>query len=218
MTVQSLLSPALALSTADTVKDALLRMEEERMISVPVVDAEGKLVAIVSEVAMLEQPDERALLGSLGLYGAPLSAEPETHVFDAAHLMREHDLGMLPVAEADGTYAGLVVRRDVFGQLAHMLATEEDGAIVVAEVGQHDVSLAQMAHLVEGSGVRILSIATEDDPATGRVRITLKLNVTDTSRVRHLLAHHGIGVVGVFDEAEPDLEARAAEFLRYLNV
>lgn len=218
MTVQNLFAPALALSTADTVADALLRLEDESLTSLPVVDEEGKLVAVVSEVAMLEHPDDRALLGSLGVYGAPVSAEPDTHVFDAAHLMREHDLVSLPVADEDGTYAGLVVRRDVFGQLAHMLATEEDGAIVVAEVGRHDVSLAQMAHLVEGSGVRILSISTEDDESTGKVRITLKLNVTDTARVRHLLAHHGIGVVGVFDEAEADLEARAAEFIRYLEV
>ncbi|MEL6614601.1 MAG: CBS domain-containing protein [Bacteroidota bacterium] len=218
MTVQNLFAPALALSTADTVADALARLEAEAMTSLPVVDEAGKLVAVVSEVAMLEHPDARALLGSLGMYGAPVSAEPETHVFDAAHLMREHDLASLPVAESDGTYAGLVVRRDVFGQLAHMLATEEDGAIVVAEVGRHDVSLAQMAHLVEGSGVRILSISTEDDVNSGKVRITLKLNVTDTARVRHLLAHHGIGVVGVFDEAEADLEARAAEFIRYLEV
>lgn len=218
MTVQSLLNDAPALSTVDTVRDALARMDEERTPALPVVDADGKLVGLASETAMLDHPDDRDAVSALGTYGAPLSAGPDTHVFDAAHLMREHDLTVLPVAEDDGTYAGLLIRRDVFGQLAHMLATEEDGAIVVAEVGRHDVSLAQMAHLVEGSGVRILSISTEDDAATGHVRITLKLNVSDTSRVRHLLSHHGIRVVGVFDEAESDLEARAAEFLRYLDV
>ncbi len=218
MTVQTLLSPAPALSSADSIADALLRLEEEGLATMPVVDDAGMLSAAVSEVALLDHPDPRTLLGSLAQYGAPVSATPETHVFDAAHLMREHDLVSLPIADEDGTYRGLVSRRDVFGQLAHMLATEEDGAIVVAEMGRHDVSLAQMAHLIESSGVRILSISTEDDASTGHVRITLKLNVTDTSRVRHLLTHHGIGVVGVFDEADSDLESRAAEFLRYLEV
>jgi len=218
MTVQSLFSSEPALSSVDSVAEALLRLEDEGLATMPVADETGKLIAVVSEVALLDHPDTRALLGSLGQYGAPVSAEPETHVFDAAHLMREHNLTSLPIAEEDGTYHGLVSRGAVFGQLAHMLATEEDGAIVVAEVGRHDVSLAQLAHLIEGSGVRILSISTEDDATTGHVRITLKLNTTDTSRVRHLLAHHGIGVVGVFDEAESDLESRAAEFLRYLEV
>ncbi|MEM1054639.1 MAG: CBS domain-containing protein [Bacteroidota bacterium] len=218
MTVQHLLSPAPALDAADTVMDALDRFDEEGLATLPVVDEDGELAAVVSEAALLDHPDASVRLGTLGLYGAPLSVTPDTHVFDAAQILREHDLGALPVAAEDGSYVGLVVRRDVFGQLAHMLATEENGAIVVTEVGRHDVSLAQMAHLVEGSGVRILSISTEDDINTGHVRITLKLNVADTARVRHLLSHHGIKVVAVFDEAESDLEARAAEFIRYLEV
>ncbi|MEM6325789.1 MAG: CBS domain-containing protein [Bacteroidota bacterium] len=218
MTVDPLLSPALALSVDDSVADALDRFADEALATLPVVDDSGALVAVVSETALLDHPDARAHLSTLGLYGAPLSVTPDTHVFDAAQLLREHGLAAVPVAMEDGTYVGLVTRRDVFAQLAHMLATEETGAIIVAEVGRHDVSLAQMAHLVEGSGVRILSISTEDDAATGHVRITLKLNVADTSRVRHLLAHHGIKVVAVFDEAESDLEARAAEFIRYLEV
>ena len=71
---------------------------------------------------------------------------------------------------------------------------------------------------MEQNGVRILSISTEDDPGAGRVQLTLKLNVTDTSRVRHVLAHYDYRVVAVFDEAEDDLEGRAAAFLRYLDV
>ncbi|MEM1117180.1 MAG: CBS domain-containing protein, partial [Bacteroidota bacterium] len=59
---------------------------------------------------------------------------------------------------------------------------------------------------------------TEDDPGAGRVRVTLKLNVTDTARVRHLMAHYDYRVVAVFDEAQDDIEARAAAFLRYLDV
>ena len=218
MTVQHLLDFALALSPADSVAEALDRLDAEGRATLPVVGEDGRLAAVVSETALLDHTDDRDALGSLGLFGAPLSVTPDTHVFDAAQLLRQHDLGSVPVATEEGAYVGLVARRDVFAQLAHMLATEETGAIVVTEVGRHDVSLAQMAHLVEGSGVRILSISTEDDESTGHVRITLKLNVADTARVRHLLSHHGIKVIAVFDEAESDLEARAAEFLRYLEV
>ena len=106
----------------------------------------------------------------------------------------------------------------MFGKLAHMLATEEPGAIVVLDVVRDDFSLGQVAQIVEQNGVRILSVSTEDDPGAARVRVTLKLNVTDTARVRHVMAHYDYHVVAVFDEAEDDLEERAAAFLRYLNV
>ena len=59
MTLQSLLSSALALSTANTVAEALERLADEGLESLPVVDASGQLAAIVSETGLLEHPDSR---------------------------------------------------------------------------------------------------------------------------------------------------------------
>ena len=64
------------------------------------------------------------------------------------------------------------------------------------------------------------SIATEmPTTSTGQIRITLKLNVQDTSRVRHMLGHHGYDVVATFsEEDDEDLQLRVLEFMRYLEV
>lgn len=217
MTVASILSSLAPLAPDDSVADALMEMAEAHLSHLPVVTAEGFLDTVVGEVALQALPDPTAALGAV-LSGPPVSVTPDTHVFDAAHLLRQHSLAMLPVASEDGRYHGLVVRSDVFAQLAHMLATEEPGAIVVLDVARRDFSLGQLAHLVEENGVRIHSVSTEDDPGAGRVRVTLKLNVTDTARVRHLMEHYDYHVVAVFDEAEDDLQERAEAFLRYLDV
>jgi CBS domain-containing protein len=217
MTVATLLSALDPLATRDTVAEALVQLAEDRVGHLPVLDPEGRLDSVVSETALQAHPDSEAPLGAL-VAGEPVSIGLDTHVFDAAHLLRQHALSVLPVVAEDGSYAGLVVRQDVFGQLAHMLATEEPGAIVVLDADRRNFSLGQVAQLVEQNGARILSVSTEDDPGAGRVRVTLKLNVTDTARVRHLMAHYHYRVVSVFDEAEDDLEERAAAFLRYLEV
>lgn len=217
MTVATLLSDLEPLATTDTVGDALLDLADARVAHLPVLDPAGRLDSVVTEAALQAHPEPDAPLGAL-MAGEPVSVTLDTHVFDAAHLMRQHGLSVLPVTAEDGAYAGLVVRGDVFGKLAHMLATEEPGAIVVLDVVRDDFSLGQVAQIVEQNGVRILSVSTEDDPGAARVRVTLKLNVTDTARVRHVMAHYDYHVVAVFDEAEDDLEERAAAFLRYLNV
>ena len=217
MTVATLLSDLAPLATTDTVGEALVALAEARVAHLPVLDPTGHLDSIVTEAALQAHPEHSAPLGAL-VAGEPVVIGLDTHVFDAAHLMRQHGLSVLPVADEDGSYAGLVVRADVFGQLAHMLATEEPGAILVLDVARGDFSLGQVAQIVEQNGVRILSISTEDDPGAGRVQLTLKLNVTDTARVRHVLAHYDYHVVAVFDEDEDDLEDRAAAFLRYLEV
>lgn len=216
MTVATLLASLDPLVPTDTVEDALVEMADAHVSHLPIV-ADGRLDGMVSEDALRLHPHPDALLASLPAI-APVTVPPDTHVFDAAHLMRQHELTVLPVALADGRYCGSVVRGDVFGQLAHMLATEEAGSIVVLDVARRDYSLAQLAHLVEQNGVRILSVSTEDDPGAARVRVTLKLSVTDTARVRHLMEHHDYSVAAVFDEAEDDLQGRAEAFLRYLDL
>ena len=217
MTVDTLYRDIDPLSTADTVEFALLQMAEAHVAHLPVLSPDGRLDAVASEAALQAQPDPQARLGGL-VAGEPVRVLADTHVFDAAQLMRQHVLSTLPVVDANMRFLGLVVRQDVFGQLAHMLATEEPGAIVVLDVDRRDFSLGQVAQIVEQNGVRILSVSTEDDPGAGRVLVTLKLNVSDTARVRHMMAHYNIRVAEVYDEASDDLQGRAAEFLRYLEI
>ncbi len=201
-----------------------MALAENHVDHLPVVAADGTLDALVSDAALRAHPNPDAALSELRPV-PPVAATLDTHVFDAAHLMRRHSLSVLPVVDSlsrpdgeAGHYVGLVVRPDVFGQLAHMLATEEPGTILVLDADRREYSLGQIAQLIEQSGVRILSVSTEDDPGAGRVRVTLKLNVTDTARVRHLVSHYGYRVVALFDEQASDLEDRAAAFLRYLDV
>lgn len=218
MTVQLLLSPTVpALVVGDAVGQALYRLAEHGVEHLPVVGMEGRLVGLISEADLRAYPDPDAPLAALS-GGEPVFVTPDTHVFDAAHRMLAHSLTTMPVASAERRYLGVVVRPALFGQLAHMLATEEAGAIVVLEGRRQDFSLAQLAHLIEQNGVRILSVSTEDDPGAGLVRVTLKLNVSDTARVRHIMEHHGYRIVALFDEADADLQGRVDAFLRYLEV
>ena len=217
MTVATLLSPIDPLLTTDTVAQALVALAEAHIAHLPVLDPADRLDSIATEAALQAHPEHDAPLGSL-MAGEPVTITLDTHVFDAAHLMRQHGLSVLPVVSEDGSYAGLVVRSAVFGQLAHMLATEEPGAIVVLDVARADFSLGQVVQIIEQNGVRVLSVSTEDDPGAGHVRVTLKLNTADTSRVRHVLAHYDYRIEAVFDEAENDLQERAEAFLRYLDL
>jgi hypothetical protein len=133
----------------------------------------------------------------------------------------DHDLTALPIATIDGRYVGLVKRHNIFDQFARMLSTQETGAIIALEVDQRDYSLAKLAHMIEQNNVKILSTATEHpDVADGKMKVTLKLNVNDTSRVRHILEHHGYHVIASFsdDRDDDDFKHRLQEFMRYLEV
>jgi len=222
MTIKDLISSeATPLKPTDTAEHALGLLMEMRVRHLPVVNSDGELIGVVSEDQLLDLASGPEARVDTLLRGVPATAEPETHLFDVTKTMVEHDLTTLPIAERGGKYVGLVKRHDIFNRFAKMLSTQESGAIVALEVDPRDYSLSQLVYTIEQNGVKILSIASETpDEDAGKIRVTLKLNVKDATRVRHMLDHYGYHVVATFsdDASDEDLQLRVQEFMRYLEV
>lgn len=224
MTVQQFISLDIEpLAPTDTVAHGVYRFGDLDVDHLPVVSEEGKLIALVSEAELLEIVTPGAALGDISGLGH-VSVGPEMHVFEAATLLAAHGLSVLPVADADGEYLGLISRRAVFEQFVTALSTNRPGTILVLEVLPRDYSLSQLSHLVEQGGGKVLSVTTQtprdaDGDPSSLLRVTLKLNVTDTARIRHVLEHQSYHVAAVYneDETEDDLSLRVQEFMRYLE-
>ncbi len=221
MTIETLISDVTPpLQPSDSVEHALGLMLELRVRHLPVISAEGRLLGLISENQLLDAMGPDAPIETLlGL--EPVSATPETHIFDATKVIVDHNLTALPIAKEGGSYVGMVKRHNIFEQFARMLSTQESGAIIALEVDQRDYSLAQLAHTIEQNGVKILSTAAESPTSSdGKMKVTLKLNVSDTSRVRHILEHYGYHIVASFseDHDDDDFKNRLQEFMRYLEV
>lgn len=207
-----------ALQTSDTVEDALGLLMEHHVRHLPVVDEDGRLAGVISEARLMDAEGPETRVDSL-LIGRPTSVPPEAHVFDAARTMVEHDLGTVPVADEEGHYLGLLRRHDVFDKFAQMLSTRQRGAILALEVDSRDYALAKLIHVIEQNDAKVLAVASElPENSTEDIRVTLKLNVKDTSRIRHVLEHHGYHVVASFGEEDGELEDLVEEFVRYLEV
>jgi len=207
-----------SLSVTDTVETALGLLMEHRINHLPVVDDEGDLAGVLSETRLMDADGPDDEVGTL-VVGRPVSVPPDAHIFDAARTMVEHDLSTIPVADEDGHYYGLIQRHDIFDKFAQMLSTQQAGAILALEVDPRDYALAKLVHLIEQNDGKVLAVASESpEQASGKIRVTLKLNVRDTSRIRHVLEHHGYHVVASFGEDEEELEELVEEFVRYLEV
>lgn len=207
-----------ALQTSDTVETALGLLMEHRVNHLPVVDDDGRLAGVISEDRLMDADGPQEKVETL-LIGRPVSVPPEAHIFDAARSMVEHDLSTIPVATKKGQYLGLLRRHDIFDRFAQMLSTRQQGAILALEVDSRDYALAKLIHVIEQNEAKVLAVASElPENSTEDIRVTLKLNVKDTSRIRHVLEHHGYHVVASFGEEDEELEDLVEEFVRYLEV
>lgn len=225
MTLQTLLRldpPPLTLDV--TAGDALRRLTEAEVAHLAVVDDEGLLNFLLSEEDLLDSDPTLPVGVMVGL--GRVAAEPQMHWYEAASLMARHHLSLLPVVDANGRYLGVVHRSDLFERFAGSLSTGSAGAVLTLQVPAEQFSMSQLIHLVEQNGARVLSVSTQGqeqgsgDAGSMPVEVTIKLNTTDTARIRHVLEHYGYPVTSAHGAAESDeaFNYRLAEFLRYLEV
>lgn len=129
-----------ALMTTDVVtvgpgtvfKEVVERLHERRVSAVPVVDAEGRVVGVVSEADLLlkeERPGRRpggplvdphgdsaralARNAAAMMTSPAVTVRPEATLTEAARLMHRRHVKRLPVVDADGRLAGIVSRGDL---------------------------------------------------------------------------------------------------------
>jgi len=207
-----------ALQSSDSVEKALGLLMEHHVRHLPVVNEDGRLAGIIAEERLMDADGPASSIGAL-LVGRPVSVLPDAHIFDAARMMVKHDLSTVPVADSEGQYHGLLRRHDIFDQFAQMLSTRQQGAILALEVDPRDYALSKLIHVIEQNEAKVLAVASElPETSTDDIRVTLKLNVKDTSRVRHVLEHNDYHVVAAFGEEGEELEELVDEFVRYLEV
>ncbi|MFO8233408.1 MAG: CBS domain-containing protein [Longimonas sp.] len=208
-----------ALHTTDTVGEALGALMEHHVRHLPVIDADDQLVGIMSEEALMTADTHQATITDL-VARQPIGVQPTDHVFDAARTMVRHGLSTVPVTDGTGQYIGLIRRHDIFDTFAQMLSTQATGAILALEVDPRDYALAKLVHLIEQNDAKVLAVASETPSQTNatKLRVTLKLNVVDTTRLRHVLEHNGYDVVASFGDEDDELLDRIEAFMHYLEV
>ncbi len=209
-----------ALKPSDTVEKAQELIHAFHVRHLPVVDDSGKLVGVVSEDQLLDAEPHQAVEALITSQQA-VSIDAESHTMDATRLMLEHRLTTLPVVEGESEYVGLLDRHQLFEIYARLLAVQEPGVILVVEMQPQDYSLGQLAYLIEQNGAHIRSVFTEPPGREGEsIRVTLKLDVTDSARIRHVLEHYGYHVVAAFSDVstDEDFQQRIQAFMRFLEV
>jgi CBS domain-containing protein len=133
MLVQEVMSSPVYTVTAETsVKEALRMLDDHEITALPVVDATGRLVGVVSEVDLLwgalrvdQRRHELPMRDDLDLPHLvsevmsrhPITVTPSTDLADAVDLMMSSTIKSLPVLE-DDRIVGIVSRRDVVHALA----------------------------------------------------------------------------------------------------
>jgi acetoin utilization protein AcuB len=208
------------LKASDDAHKAIVWMEEFRCNHMPVVE-NGKLLGFITEEIILESNDIEKKLGEFELVGKACYVHMSSHFYDILKVAADNKLQMVCVLDDEDIYTGVITVQDTLTSFAQTAAVQMPGAILVLSMNYNDYSLAEISRLIEENRARILSSIVKEDPLDpGKIRLTLKLNELELSRIVATLERFNYKVIGRYQETKPlgSEKERIDMLLRYLDI
>ena len=221
MIAQNLISDSIPpVKSSDTLEVALDWMQEFKLNQLPIVD-DGIFLGIITEDDLLDAIDLNATVGEtrFSVWDSAY-AKRNQHLFDLLRLLGTFQLDFVPVLDEDMKYLGMVTVKDVMTRLSHQFAFHEPGGIIVVEVGKNSYVLSEIGRIVESADAKVLGLFLDPDAQTGDVRVILKLNVEDLSRVIAAFERFDYKIIETFQHvnAQTDYKENFQNLLHYLNL
>lgn len=220
MTAKNLIAHDIpALSLQQTGRDAFNMLSDYHVKHLPVVH-EGKLIGILSE----EDIFNHKLYEPISEYDFSLlrrsAVMEDEHIFGVMRLMGDQRLTVVPVADVEGNYLGLIAQNDLLRYFSQTASFSEKGAVLVLEMPRRDYSLSTIARIVEDENAKILSAIVTSPTDPEDIELTLKLDGTDLASVIASLERHEYNVKDTFGELQRSdfLEERYDALMHYLNL
>ena len=198
------------LKSFDTAEYALALMEDFKLKHLPLL-SDNAYQCLVSEKDLLALPDPSATIGEPVLFAPAISENG--HLHEALAMITRYGLSLLPVVSVDGTR--------LVDALSELCNAEAAGSVIVLEMMPQDYSLTDIARLVEANNAHVLNLLSHQDKDTGRLLITLKIDLEDASPVIRSFERFNYTVLYHFMEkgmVDDMLQQRMNELLHYMNM
>jgi len=204
----------------DTGTMALNQMDVFKVSHLPIVDNTDYLGLISdAEIFDMQNPDA-PIMQQQHVLARPFVYD-DKHIFEIMTLLSKSNISVVPVLDYEDKYLGAITLTDLSHEVAHLVSTDSQGAIIELELHVNDYSLSEIAQIVEGNDTKIMSLYVREHQQPGYIYVTLKLNRTDVSSVIQTFERYSYRIVQVYsddDKMASVLHDRYNSLMQYLSV
>jgi acetoin utilization protein AcuB len=178
-------SDPITIQVGTAITDALRIMRQNQVRRLPVLDDQGNIVGLVSEMDLLYASPSPAT--SLSIYEMHymlnrlevdevmttdlVTVTPDTLLEEAARIMADNKIGGLPVVE-DGQLVGIITETDIFKVFLELLGGREQGLRLTVEMPERKGEIARMTTAIAKAGGNIIALGSfQGDTTSGQVTV-----------------------------------------------
>jgi acetoin utilization protein AcuB len=203
----------------DKVYQALQLMNDNQVAHLPIVDGE-KYLGIISEDDLLLADNEHTPLSELQQSFANTSVRSDEHFLKAIQVAAENGLSVVPIVDNENEITGAVTYNDLLKYASEFMSLNEPGGLIVLEIESNQYSFNEISKILETNDAQITQLNTFNDPETGKMRVTIRINKPDVSDVVAVFQRYDYDVKYYFGEEQYTNELRSNydNLMNYLKI
>ncbi len=183
MLTRELLSQSFpSLHPDDKVYQALQLMNDNNITHLPVVDAD-KFIGVISEDDLLQAENDHSRLNDFQQSFANAFAREDEHFLRAIQVAVDNGLSVVPVLNGDNELTGTVAYSDLLKYASEFMSLNEPGGLIVLEMDSNQYSFNEISKIIETNDAQITQLNTSNDPETGLMQVTIRINKAEVSDV-----------------------------------
>lgn len=193
------------ISPDQTIPDAHEIMVKNGIKRLPVVE-KGKLIGVVSKEDIAQASPSKATTFSVGeltyllaktkirkvMSKNLVSISPSALLEEAATMMRDNNIGFLPVVEND-KLVGVITESDIFDAFIELLGFREKGTRFTIEADDSPGIMSKLTSIFAQFGANITNVAVYRG-ASGKSDVVIGTNSLNTSDIEKLIESQGFKI------------------------
>lgn len=203
----------------DKVHQALQLMNDNQVTHLPIVDGE-KYVGIISEDDLLHADNENSELSKFQQAFANVSVKEGEHFLKAVQLAAENGLSVVPVVTDENDLSGALTYNALLRHASEFMSLNEPGGLIVLEMESNQYSFNEISKLVESNDAQITQLNTSNDPESGLMQVTIRINKPEVSDVVATFQRYEYNVKYYFGEElySNELRTNYDNLMNYLKI
>ncbi len=203
----------------DKVYQALQMMNDNNVTHLPVTDGD-KYAGIISEDDLLQAENDRSPLHELQQSFSNAFAREDEHFLRAIQVAVDNGLSIVPVLNSDNELTGTVAYSDLLKHASQFMNLKDPGGLIVLEMESNQYSFNEISKLVETNDAQITQLNTSNDPETGMMQVTIRINKAEVSDVVATFQRYDYNVKYYFGEElyTNELRSNYDNLMNYLNI
>ncbi len=207
------------LHLTDKVYQALQLMNDNHVTHLPIVEGD-KYTGLISEDDLLLAENDHDELGSLQQSFSSMAVKGHEHFLRAVQVAAENGLSVVPVVNEEGDLISTVVYNDLLKHASEFMSLNEPGGLIVLEVDSNQYSFNEISKLVETNDAQITQLNTNNDPETGIMQVTIRINKPEVSDIVATFQRYEYNVKYFFGEElyTNELKSNYDNLMNYLRI